>query len=145
MKKLVIMILILGILIYIMLNINSGKDVSQDKLLMNHVNLTGTITSYTKSNNHSFGIVKFKVIKSNKRLVDFSNSEFLFPYRLEDNYAEFYGYVPIEIKVGQTINLNSDEKSAKFYENNIKLAEVILTISTDKQNIKYVKGNTTFK
>ena len=145
MKKLVIMILILGILIYIILNINLGKDASQDKLLINHVNLVGTITSYTKSNNHSFGIVKFKVVKSNKRRVDFSKSEFLFPYRLEDDYAEFYGYVPIEIKVGQTINLNSDEKSAKFYENNKKLAEVILTISNEKQNIEYVKGNTTFK
>lgn len=145
MKKLLLMILILGLIIYIIFNIDLRKDASQDKLLMNHVNLIGTVTSYIKSNNHSFGIVKLKVIKSNKEQIDFSKSEFLFPYRIKGKYAEFYGYVPIELKIGQTISLNSDERSVKFYENKIKLAEVTLTISTDKQNIKYVKENTEFK
>jgi hypothetical protein len=145
MKKLLLKILILGLIIYIIFNIDLREDASQDKLLMNHVNLTGTITSYIKSNNHSFGIVKFKVIKSNEEEIDFSKSEFLFPYRIKKKYAEFYGYVPMEAKIGQTINLNSDERSVKFYENKIKLAEVTLTISTDKQNMKYVKENTEFK
>ncbi|PWS29290.1 hypothetical protein DHW03_05590 [Pedobacter yonginense] len=124
---------------------DSKKNAPLDKLLINHVYLTGTVVSYDKSTNHSFGIVRVKVGKSNVENIDFSKSDFLFPYRVKKNYAELYGYIPPEIKVGQTIILDSNQKSVKFYQNDSLLTRFGIYITNDERNIVYVRENTRFR
>jgi hypothetical protein len=121
------------------------RDTSPDKVFFNHVKFIGKITSFNKSDNHSFGIVKVKVFQSNVKNFSVDNlKEKLFPFRIDGNYAEFYGYIPIEIKIGDIVELDSDKASFKYYNSKNDYAETTLFMSDETTNIDFVNKHSSF-
>lgn len=69
----------------------------------------------------------------------------MFPYRLSQGYAEFYGYVPVETKVGFIVDLDSDKEIMKIYDNDKLVRETTVAVSMEKRNIEFVRNNSKFK
>lgn len=120
------------------------KKPAENILKKNNIGFNGRIISYSRSTNHAFGVIKFKVIKSNKEAFNISDPKLLYPYRLEKGYGEFYGYVPLEIRVGQLIRLNAGEKSVKIYNSNAEFAKTSVFVTSERKFIKYVNEHTSF-
>jgi hypothetical protein len=113
-------------------------------LKKNNISFTGRIISYNKSTNHSYGVLKFKIIKSNKKTFNISNPKLLYPYRLEKSYGEFYGYIPLGVMVGQLITLKAGEKSVKLHNGEAEFAKTSVFVTSEKQFIEYVNEHTSF-
>lgn len=110
----------------------------------NNISFTGRIISYNKSMDRAFGVIRFKIIKSNKEAFSISDPKLLYPYRLENGYGEFYGYIPLEIKVGQLIRLNAGEKSVKLYNENAEFTKTSVFVTSERKFIEYVNEHTSF-
>jgi hypothetical protein len=124
---------------------NKDDNKPADILLRNNnISFTGRIISYKKSTNHSYGVIRFKVIKSNKETFNISDSKLLYPYRLENGYGEFYGYIPLGIMVGQLIMSDAAEKSVKLYNEKAEFAETSVFVTSDRKFIEYVNDHTSF-
>ena len=141
------MVLGLALIMYVKYTADADNRRIIEKPLRNHVAFTGQVLAFNISGNHSFGIIKIKVVKSNKSkvIVLYKNKNILFPYRIEGGYAEFYGYISLDIKINQTVKLNSDEKLMVFYDRDLKLAKTNVFVTSEKQNIAFIKENTSFK
>jgi hypothetical protein len=111
----------------------------------NHVKFSGKIISLDVSGNHAYGIIGISVLTTNKsELVDTVQSV-LFPYRLSQGYAEFYGYIPVETKIGFNIVLDSDKGMMKIYDNDKLVRETAVAVSLERKNIEFVAEHSRFK
>ena len=110
----------------------------------NNIGFTVRIISYNKSTDRAFGVIKFKIIKSNKEAFNISDPKLLYPYRLEKGYGEFYGYIPLGIMAGQLIRLDAGEKSAKLYNGKIEFAKTSVFVTSERKFIEYVNEHTSF-
>lgn len=125
----------------------SGKDEKKPAevvLEKNNIGFTGRIISYNKSTDRAFGVIKFKVITSNKEDFNLSDPKWLYPYRLEKGYGEFYGYIPLGVTPGQLIKLNVGEKSVKLYNGELEFAKTSVFVTSEKKFIEYVNEHTSF-
>jgi hypothetical protein len=144
-KKGVFLMLILSLItIFSYFEDEDQKKPTEIILEKNNVSFTGRIISYNKSTNHSYGILKFKVIKTNKESYNIFDPKLLYPYRLEKTYGEFYGYIPLGIMVGQLITLKAGEKSVKLYYGKAEFAKTSVFVTSDRQLIEYVNEHTSF-
>ncbi len=144
-KKVVFLMLILSIITILWYYKDKDEKKPAEIILeKNNISFTGRIISYNKSTNHSYGVVRFKVIKSNKETFNISDPKLLYPYRLEKGYGEFYGYIPLEIMVGQLITLDAGEKSAKLYNGKAEFAKTSVFVTSDRKFIEYVNKHTSF-
>lgn len=144
-KKVVFLILILSVLT--ILWYYKGKDEKKTaEIILEKYNIgfTGRIISYNKSTNHSYGVIRFKVIRSNKESFKVSDQELLYPYRLEKGYGEFYGYIPWDIKIGQLIRLNAGEKSVKLFNGDTEFTKISVFVISERKFIEYVNEHTSF-
>ncbi|ADQ18104.1 hypothetical protein Lbys_2436 [Leadbetterella byssophila DSM 17132] len=106
--------------------------------LKNDVEFSGIVKNKFLSNNHGFGVVELRIIKSN---VDYFNQE-NFPYRIEKGTGELYSIVS-SVDIGDTIRVVSNESSFYFnYENRNVKGEIYMIGPLD---IGYIKKNTIFK
>lgn len=124
-----------------------GKDEKKTaEIILEKYNLgfIGRIISYNKSTNHSYGVIRFKVIKSNKESFKVSDPELLYPYRLEKGYGEFYGYIPWDIRIGQQIRLNAGEKSVKLFNGDTEFTNTSVFVTSERKFIEYVNEHTSF-
>lgn len=113
--------------------------------VLNHVKFSGKIISLDVSGNHAYGIIGISVLTTNKsELVD-SMQSIMFPYRLSQGYAEFYGYVPVETKIGFNIELDSDKGIMKIYDNDKLVRETTVEVSMEERDIEFVRKNSKFK
>ncbi|WP_443946626.1 hypothetical protein ACJVDH_05850 [Pedobacter sp. AW1-32] len=110
----------------------------------NSIDFTGRIISYNKSTDRAFGVIKFKVIKSSKEAFSIPDPKWLYPYRLENGYGEFYGYIPLGITEGQLIRLNAGEKSVKLYNGDAEFANTSVFVTSERKFIEYVNEHTSF-
>jgi len=143
--KFIIMISVLGIIVCIWVKIGSKHSRENNLLLTNHVKFSGKVISYNRSTNHAFGIIRIKVTESNTKALTDSVSKGLFPYKIKNSFAEFYGYVPASLKVGQKILLESDKRVIEVYDNNVIIWKADVSVSTEENDIAYVNKNTMFK
>lgn len=144
-RRLAILLFALSIIVYVWYRISSKGYAEADLLLTNHVRFSGRIIGYNKSDNHAYGIIKIKVTAANTRVYIDSISSRLFPYKMKGDYAEFYGYIPVSVKVGYVVLLDSDARMMKIYDNNNFVAESDVRISSDSDNLAFVKQHTLFK
>ncbi|RAJ83449.1 hypothetical protein CLV59_103417 [Chitinophaga dinghuensis] len=113
--------------------------------LQNHVKFSGKIIYLNVSSNHAYGIIGISVLTTNKNELVDSAQNFLFPYRLSQEYAEFYGYVPVETKIGFNIELDSDKGIMRIYDGNKLIRETAVAVSFERMNIDFVRKNSKFK
>ena len=76
------------------------KKPAETVLEKNNIGFTGRIISYNRSMDRAYGVIKFKVLTSNKGTFNVSDPKWLYPCRLEKDYGEFYGYIPLGITAG---------------------------------------------
>jgi hypothetical protein len=89
-KKFVLLLLILSLITYLWYYTDKQEKESAEIFLRkDNVSFTGRITSYSRSTNQSYGVVRFKVIKSNRETFNISDPRLLYPYRLKKGYGEF--------------------------------------------------------
>lgn len=145
-KKVVFLTLILSVLT--ILWYYKGKDEKKTaEIILEKYNIgfTGRIISYNKSTNHSYGVIRFKVIRSNKESFNkVSDPELLYPYRLEKDYGEFYGYIPLDIRIGQQIRLNAGEKNVKLFNGDTEFTKISVFVTSERKFIEYVNEHTSF-
>jgi len=139
------MIFTFGLLIYLWYQQSKDVTKSAEIILENDIGFTGSIVSYNKSTNHSFGVIKFRIIKSSKQEFNISDPRVIYPYRLSKNYGEFYGYIPLGIKVGQLIRLYARKKTIEIYDGTGEVAQTDVFIISDRHFINYVEEHTLFK
>jgi len=113
--------------------------------VLNHVKFSGKIISLDVSGNHAYGIIGISVLTTNKSEFADTMQSVMFPYRLSQGYAEFYGYVPVETKIGFNIELDSDKGIMKIYDNDKLIKETGVAISLQKKNIEFVREHSKFK
>jgi len=140
-----ILLFILSIIVYTWYTLSSEKYTKGDLLLTNHVRFSGRIIAYDKSTNHAYGIIKIKVTETNTKAFVDSTSSRLFPYKIKGGYAEFYGYIPVSVKVGHLILLDSDKRKLEISDNNNFIIGSDVRISSDKDNLAFVKLHTMFR
>lgn len=144
-KKFVSLILVVSLIT--VLRYYEDKDEKKPAeiiLKKRNIGFNGRIISYYRSTDRAFGVIKFKVIKSNKETFSISDPKLLYPYRLEGGYGEFYGYIPLGITVGQLIRLNAGEKSVKLYNGNAEFAKTTVFVTSERKFIAYVNEHTSF-
>ena len=123
-------------------------DEKTDKLLDNNIYFTGTLIYMKASNNHTYGIVRVKIDSSNVKSYYKQSDSFIFPYRIENDIAEVYTYVPI--LSGLVYN-----KTKVIVDSNNRLLEYITNTDTIKGDLfvydipwetdrKFVEKNTIF-
>lgn len=144
-SKLIILLAAFSIIAFASYRLGAKKMASAGNLIKNNIQFSGKILSYSRSHNHSYGIVKIKVIESNRREFTGSDSLGVFPYRIQGDYAEFYGYIPKAISIGDLIVLNSDEQTFTYYKSGKIEAGTMIFITAENENIQYVRANTAFK
>ncbi|SFW86144.1 hypothetical protein SAMN05661012_05846 [Chitinophaga sancti] len=69
----------------------------------------------------------------------------MFPYRIKGTYAEFYGYVPLTVKVGDTVELDADKRRMNIYDSHYGLRVTYVLINTDDEDWEFVRRHTMFK
>lgn len=141
----IILLFIVGIIGFFYIRTNIKEYAKDDLELTNHVRFSGIITSYNISDNHSFGIIGIKILDTNTKEFADSSIQRIFPYKIKGTYAEFYGFVPQPISVGDTVLLDSDTKKLKIYSNHHGLKVSASRISTDSYNTEFVRRHTKFK
>jgi hypothetical protein len=109
------------------------------------VKFSGKIISLDVSGNHAYGIIGISVLTTNKSEFVDTMQSVMFPYRLSQGYAEFYGYVPVETKIGFNIELDSDKGIMKIYDNNKLVRETAVAVSLERRNIEFVGKHSRFK
>ncbi|WP_370911866.1 hypothetical protein [Chitinophaga sp. RCC_12] len=97
------------------------------------------------SGNHAYGIIGISVLNTNRNEFADSIQSAIFPYRVSEGYAEFYGYVPIETKIGFTIELDSDKGIMTIFEKDRVVKKTVVAVSLEKTNIEFVRKNSKFK
>ncbi|MDY0905468.1 hypothetical protein [Pedobacter sp. CFBP9032] len=120
------------------------KKPAETVLEKNNICFTGRIISYNRSTDRAYGVIKFTVITSNKGNFNISDPKWLYPYRLEKGYGEFYGYIPLGITAGQLVRLNAGEKSVKLYNGNAEFAKTSVFVTSERNFIEYVNEHTSF-
>lgn len=144
-KVFIITCLIVGIVVFIWFRISSKEYAKEDQVLTNHVRFSGTIISYNRSHNHAYGIIVIKITDTNTKEFADSSNYGIIPYKIKGADAEFYGYVPASIKVGNTVILDSDKRIMNIYDNKKFVAVTDVRMSSDIDNVEFVKQNTKFK
>lgn len=118
----------------------SGKVIEKnDNLLNNNVKFSGIITNLNVSRNHAFGILELKMIETNNNLFKSSLGDRIYPYAIKGSVAEIYHYIPLEIKEGYKVLLNSNNKTISFYDGNKFLYESDISIITEGTDVEFVK------
>lgn len=113
--------------------------------VLNHVKFSGKIISLKVSGNHAYGIIGISVLTTNQNEFVDSMQSVMFPYRLSQGYAEFYGYVPVETKIGFNVELDSDKGIMKIYNNGKLVKETAVAVSLEERNIEFVRKNSKFE
>jgi hypothetical protein len=144
-KGFVVLLFLLGIVVFTWYKIGSKSYAESDKLLTNHVRFSGTIMSFQKSDNHAYGIIVIKLTDTNTKEFENDTIPGIFPYKVKGEYAEFYGYIPASIKVGNTVLLDSDKRIMNIYDNNTLLTATDVGVSSETENVLFVKQHTMFK
>lgn len=122
---------------------NSQKT-NSDELLANNVEFSGKIVGLKVSNNHLFSIITIKIDSTNTQ-------EFLsldttaFPYQIKDSVAEIYHYTSTYLQKGTRVKVNSNQKKIRFYNRNSFMYELDMWIITEKENIEFIKNNTSIR
>lgn len=118
----------------------SGKEIEKNNnLLNNNVKFSGIITNLNVSRNHAFGILQVKIIETNNSLFKCSLGDRIYPYSIKASIAEIYHYIPLEIKEGYKVLLNSNNKTISFYNGNKFLYQSDISIITEETDIEFVK------
>ena len=118
----------------------SGKEIEKnDNLLNNNVKFSGIITNLNISRNHAFGILELKILDSNIYLFNFSKGNKIYPYSIKGTIAEIYHYIPLEIKVGYKVLLNSNNKTVSFFDGNKFLYQYNISVITEETDVEFVK------
>jgi hypothetical protein len=122
----------------------SGND-EYDNKLQNHVVFSGRVVTFNRSGNHSYGVIGIHITKSNTPMIKDTLDFIQMPYRVEGSYGEFYGLVPGEIQINDSIIVESDKYSARFFRNGNQYFNTGLHYDGQERNIEYVKEYTKFK
>ncbi|MDO5614807.1 MAG: hypothetical protein Q4G16_01360 [Cruoricaptor ignavus] len=112
--------------------------------LYNNVEFEGYVTNFERSNNHSFGIIQLKVIKSNTLDFDKKIETGIYPYKIKGDIAEIYCTVSVDRKKGDVVKVISNNETV-YYNPERGNEEGSIFIITDPYNIKFVKKNSSFK
>jgi len=119
-----------------------------NKLLDNNIYFTGTLIYMKASNNHIYGLIRVKIDSSNVKNYYKQSDDYIFPYRIENDTAEIYCYVPIlsGLTYDKTkVILDSNKRNVYFYENNKEIAAATLFINGSEIDKAFIKKNTIFK
>ncbi|EKT3958579.1 hypothetical protein LIS90_13515 [Flavobacterium psychrophilum] len=136
-------IFLVALFVIVIIYLLSGKEIEKEnKLLKNGVHFSGEITEIDQSNNHDFGIIRVKIIESSIKRFKSKTANTNFPYTISGNVAEIYNYIPIEIKKGDKIFLNSNEKTISFFDDNKVLVKAEIYIIKEKIDLEFIKNKT---
>lgn len=116
MIKKIIACAIIATIAFIIYKSEKADHINEERLMHNHVKFEGKIISCSSSNNHLYGLIKIAITHSNRATFKESRSAGTFPYRILNRYGEFYGYISPDLKAGQTIIVDSDKGSVRFYQ-----------------------------
>ncbi|SEA58886.1 hypothetical protein SAMN05660909_02596 [Chitinophaga terrae (ex Kim and Jung 2007)] len=139
---LVVMMLMISICYRVYL---SDRYSNADARILNHVKFKGEIISLNISGNHAYGIIGIAVSTTNKSEYVATVQSVQFPYSLSQGYAEFYGYVPVETKIGFNIELDSDKGIMRIYDNGRLVKETNVAVSMERRNIEFVRQHSKFR
>ncbi|RBL93165.1 hypothetical protein [Chitinophaga flava] len=121
------------------------NDDKYNSLFKNHIRFSGKIVSLNVSGNHAYGIIRIKVEKTNTNAFTDSIHSAVFPYKIKEGYAEFYGYVPVTTKTGYDILLDSDKRILEIYDHEKNISTSGVNVSFESDNIMFVNRHTMFK
>lgn len=121
-----------------------GKEKEKnDAMLKNDIVFSGEITKLSVSGNHAFGIIQLKITsKSIDTFQPFYDTDKFFPYSIKDSIAEIYNHIPLSIKKGYKVVLNSSNRTISFFKENKRLYEWEIFMITQEDDIKFIKENT---
>ena len=101
--------------------------------------------SIKQSDNHAFGIIGIRVHDTNTKEFADTSSKRIFPYKIKEAYAEFYGTIPESIKEGNSVVLDSDKRIISIYDDHESLKVSYVVIRTDSDDLEFVRRHTMFK
>lgn len=133
------------IIIIIVYFLSSKEVQKKNDLLNNNVRFSGIITKLNVSRNHAFGILQLKIIETNNNLFKSSLGDIIYPYAIKGSVAEIYHYIPLEIKEGYKVLLNSNNKTISFYDGNKFLYQSDINIITEEIDVEFVKKHSIFE
>lgn len=143
-SKLVIMIVVGTLLLFAMYKFDAKRYHKFDARLTNHVRFSGEVISLDVSRNHAYGVIGIKVDGANITAFNDSVKSAVFPYKIRNGYAEFYGYVPIEAKVGFRAVLDSDKRILNIYDHDKLVTRSGIAISFEDDNVEFVRRTAKF-
>lgn len=112
--------------------------------LSNNVIFQGKINYLKISNNHSFGIIGIELTNTNVKYFNKNIENKIFPYKINNLYAEVYATVNTERKNGEIVKVISDSSTIYYNPKNSNEVGNLFLIS-DPINIKFIEENTKIK
>ncbi|MFC4476493.1 hypothetical protein [Flavobacterium chungangensis] len=140
----VVLLVLSSIFFAIYYKISKIEIEKDNKLLTNDIVFSGIITDLKVSKNHAFGILQLKIIKTNNYSFKPYLEGELYPYAIKDSVAEIYNYIPLSIKKGYKVQINSNKKTITFYDGDKIKYQWEIYIVSEERDIDFVKKNTIF-
>lgn len=116
------------------------------KMLHNNIKFEGEILNFRRSNNHGFGIIYLKVLKSNTSIFEKKiSSNLIYPYIINDSLAEVYTYISTVRANGEIVSVDSDRRRVTYSGGN-KIDTISgINMITESPDIEFVEKYTHFK
>ena len=142
MKKYRFLFLIFALIAFIFyyLKISDRETNLSVKSLSNNVKFEGKIKYLKKSDNHAFGIIGLELTNSNITNFNKNLNAKLFPYKIKNGYAEVYGTINVDRKIGEILNVISDSSTIYYNPKNSNEKGSLYLIS-DPINKKFIENN----
>lgn len=141
----IVFLCLIFFLFFVIVTVSKKEIAKNDTLIKNNIEFSGIITNLNISQNHAFGILRLKVLNTNKKIFKAISGNIVYPYAIENSIAEVYTQIPIpEIKKGYKVVVNSNKKTITFYEKDKFLYEWEISLIQEDLDIKYIEQNTIF-
>src|SRR5690554_946674 len=142
--RLIFLLLLILSGFFVLFIIWNSQKTNSDELLANNVEFSGKIVGLKVSNNHLFSIITIKIDSTTTKEFLPSGTQ-TYPYRIKDSVAEIYHYTSTYLQKGTRVKLNSNQKKIRFYNRNSFMYELDMWIITEKENIEFIKNNTSIR
>ncbi|WP_423735643.1 hypothetical protein [Chitinophaga caseinilytica] len=145
MRKVLVSLILLACIAGVWLWSSLKEFRKNDDALNSKVKFSGEIVYIKVSGNHAYGVLGIKVASSNVPVFVDSISDAIFPFKIVNDYAEFYGTIILAVKEGQQVTLDTEKRLIEIFDGEKLISRSDVAVSTEEANIRFVKTNTKFK
>ncbi len=137
-------LVILSFLCFIIYSDKKSEEKVYRSLQNSGLIFSGIVTKATTTNNHGFGIITLKLLKSNREDYDARDSIQYYYCIIKNGIAEVYDHAS-ETQIGDTLNINAPNLMLYYRTKKGTMDSGSISMSRTDSYYDYIRENTVFK